>query len=403
MPASRLGPDFTRLWAAFAVSGVGDGLTLAAGPLLLATLTDDPALVAGAVFAQRLPWLLFSLVSGVVVDRLDRRRLVAAVDTARAVVVGALALAVWTGHAGVGVVYACLFLLGTGNTLVDNAVQAMVPAVVASDDLPTANSRITAVGLIGGKMAGPPLGSLLFVTAAALPFGIDAASFAIGALLVLAVRNHPTPAPAPRKPLRNEIGEGLRWLWGHHALRMLALCLALLNFAWTGGSAVMVLYARERLGLDEVGFGLMLSTVAAGGIVGAFVAAPLVRRFGAAVLLRVGLVVESLTHLGLALATTPWVALSVLAAFGVHAVVWNVITQTVRQRAVPEALRGRVMSVLFLLSIGGATVGSLLGGVLARGFGITAPYWFGAVLVAGVAATAWRSFSRVDAENPAAA
>lgn len=378
-----------------AVSNVGDGVTLAAGPLLLAALTDDPVLVGGGVFAQQLPWLLFSLVSGVFVDRLDRRRLIVVVDLARAAVVAALALAVATGHASVALVYACLFLLGTGETLADNASSALLPSLVRPADLPRANARLMAVHVVGNQLAAPPLGAALFVVAAALPFGLDAASFALSALLVAAVRGAPAPAPAPRRSVGAEIGEALRWLWRHRVLRVIALCLCLMNMTLTGVMAVLVLYSRQRLGLGEAGYGLLLSASAVGGVVGTAIAAGVIARFGASAVLRVGLLVETATHLSLALARSPWVAGVTMGLFGVHAVVWGVITQSVRQREVPDELRGRVGSAYFLLAIGGSAVGALLGGVLAAGFGITAPAWFAFAVMVVLTAVAWRRFAAV--------
>ncbi|MBP2336160.1 MFS family permease [Saccharothrix coeruleofusca] len=396
MRSTRLGPDFTRLWLAKAVSNVGDGMALAAGPLLLASLTDDPLLVGGAVFVQQLPWLLFSLVSGVFVDRLDRRKLVVVVDLARAAVVAALALAVATGHASVAVVYACLFLLGTGETLADNASGAMLPSLVGPAELPRANARLMAVNLLGNQLSGPPLGGALFVLAAALPFGLDAASFALSALLVAAVRGVPARAPAPRRSVRSEIGDALRWLWRHRVLRVIALCLCLMNVALTGVLAVLVLYARERLGLGEAGYGLLLSASAVGGVVGTLIAARVIARFGPSVVLRAGLVVETSTHLSLALARSPWVAGATMGLFGVHAVVWNVVTHSVRQREVPDELRGRVGSAYFLLVIGGSAIGALLGGALAAWFGITAPTWVAFTVMVVLTATAWRHFAAAD-------
>ncbi|MCE7001112.1 MFS transporter [Saccharothrix sp. S26] len=402
--ARRLGPDFARLWSASAVSNIGDGMTMAAGPLLVASLTSDPALVAGAVFAQQLPWLLFSLLSGVVVDRFDRRRLAVVANLARGAVVAGLAVAIWTGHASVPVVYACLFLLGVGETVADNATSALLPAVVAAEHLPRANSRLMATHILGNQLLAPPVGAALFVVAAAVPFGVDAASFVVAALLIAAVRGVPSQAPVRRGTVRAEIGEGLRWLWRHEVLRTLALCLCLMNLTLTGAMSILVLYSGERLGLDPRWFGLLLSSIAVGGVLGTAVASRLVDRFGPTALLRVGLVVEAGTHLGFALARDVWVAGAVLAVFGVHAVVWNVITQSIRQREVPDALRGRVGSAFFLLSVGGSALGALVGGVVARQFGITAPFWFAVVVVAGVAVVAWRPFAAAaDLHRPAAA
>jgi MFS family permease len=390
---ARIGRDFGKLWLASAVSNIGDGMTAAAGPLLLASLTDDPALVAGAVFAHQLPWLLFSLLSGAIVDRLDRRKLAVAANLFRAGVVALLTVAIVADQASVPVVYACLFLLGIGETVADNATGAILPAVVSKEHLPRANSRLMATHILGNQFAAPPIGAALFVVAAALPFGLDAVTFVVAALLIASLRGVPKQVPTERRPLRVEIGEGLKWLWRHEVLRTLALCLCLMNLTLTGAMSILVLYAGERLGLDGKWYGLLLSTIAIGGILGTVLANRLIDRFGPTTLLRIGLVIETATHLALALARNVWVAGATLAVFGFHAVVWNVITHTVRQREVPDELRGRVGSAYFLLSIGGSALGAVVGGVLARQFDITTPFWFAVVVVTGVTAVAWRPFA----------
>ncbi|MEV1117845.1 MFS transporter [Actinosynnema sp. NPDC049800] len=202
--------------------------------------------------------------------------------------------------------------------------------------------------------------------------------------------------------MRAEIGEGLRRLWRHEVLRTLGLCLCLclMNLTLMGALSILVLYAGERLGLDPRWFGLLLSTIAVGGVLGTALAGRLIDRFGPTALPRVGLVVEAGTHPGLALAREVWVAGAVLAVFGVHAVVWTVITQSVRQREVPDELRGRVGSAYSLLSVGGSALGTLVGGLPARRFGVTAPFWFAVVVVA----VAWRPFAAAtDLHRSAAA
>jgi MFS family permease len=186
--AAGLGGDFARLWTASAVSNLGDGVTGVAAPLLMASLTGDPALVAGAVLAQQLPWLLLSLPSGAYVDRVDRRRLLVAVDLLRGAALAGLAVSVWSGAVRVPVVYAALFVLGVGATLADNAAFALLPAVVPAAGLARANARLMAGYLVANQLAGGPLGAWLFVVAAALPFGFDAASFVAGAGLIAGLR-----------------------------------------------------------------------------------------------------------------------------------------------------------------------------------------------------------------------
>ncbi|MQA83847.1 MAG: MFS transporter [Streptosporangiales bacterium] len=387
----RLGADFGKLWAGGAVSNIGDGVTLAAGPLLVLTLTRDPALVAGAVFVQQLPWLLFSLLSGAYADRLDRRLLVVVVNLLRGAVVGGLAAAVWLEVASIPLVYGALFLLGVGETLADVAGTALLPSVVAPDCLTRANARLVATHMVGNQLAAPPFGAWLFTVAAALPFGVDAASFLVAAALVAAVRQRPdaAPAPASRGSLRSDIAEGVRWLWEHRALRMLAICLCLMNVTFMAAFAVWALYVRQRLGLGEIGFGLFLTAGAGGGVLGSAVVNRLNTRFGAAALLRAGLVVETATHLSLATVRVPWAAALTMVIFGMHAAVWGVIALTLRQRLVPAELLGRVNSAYMFLATGGAALGALPGGLIARTLGITAPFWIAFAGMAALTVVVW--------------
>ncbi|MBL1068259.1 MFS transporter [Streptomyces sp. 7-21] len=393
-----LGPEFGKLWAATTVSNVGDGIAAAAAPLLVASLTDDPLLVGLAVFAQQLPWLLFSLLSGALVDRLDRRRLVVAVNLARAAVIASLALAIWRDVAVLPAVYAAGFLIGTCETLGDTAAATLVPAVVAPADLPRANARMTSVFHVVNRLAAPPVGAALFVAAAALPFGVNAVAFVAAAGFVALMRPRaaaPRPARPQRRPaLRSDIAEGVRWLWCHPAIRMVAVSLCLMNVTLMAAMSVLVLYTRERLGLGELGYGLFLAASALGGLAGALCSPRLQGRFRPSVLLRTGLVIETLTHVGLALPTTVWIAAPVFVVFGVHTGVWDNVSRTLRQRAVPEPLRGRVESVFLMFGMGGSALGALIGGPVARALGITGPFWGSAVVMAVLTAVAWRAFGR---------
>ncbi|MGX7829421.1 MFS transporter [Actinokineospora sp. 24-640] len=394
IPKPRLGRDFGKLWTAAAATNVGDGIALAAGPLLIASLTGDPRLVAGAVFAQQLPWLLFALLSGAWVDRLDRRRLIAVVDVARALVVGALAVAVWADVATVWVVYLAFFLVGTGETVADTASGALLPAIVSPEALPRANARLTAVLYVGNQFVAPPIGAALFVAAAALPFGVNAVAFLVAAVVMLTIRHRPEPVERePRKAIGQEIKAGVRWLWGHSLLRTLAVCLGVMNLLLMAAFAIYVLYAKERLGLGELGFGVLITAGAVGGLIGTGLVTPLRARFGDHTLLRVGLIVETLTHVGLALATSVWVAGAVTVAFGVHGAIWGVVATSIRQRVVPDELRGRVGSVYYLLVVGGAAIGAPISGVLAVWLGVTGPFWVAGGAMAVLTILVWRRFS----------
>jgi len=401
----RLGPDFARLLAASATTNLGDGVRLAAGPLLVASVTEDPLLVAAAVWVQQMPWVLFSLPAGAWIDRLDRRRVVMVADLTRAVLAALLAAAIATDALGLVGLYAVLFAIGIAEVVADNATSALVPALVADEHLPRAYARLDAAFMVGNQFAGPPLGAWLFVAGAAWPFGAEAVAFAAGVLLVAGIRRRPTVALSPTRTrgwLRRDITEGLRCLWGQDAVRLLAVVLAVMNVTFFIGFAVWVLYARQRLGVSETGFGVLLTAAAAGGLAGASLVGRLTDRFGTAPLLRAGLVIETGVLAVLAATSSPWVAGAAMFAFGAHATVWGVVTTTVRQRLVPDRLRGRVGSVYFLLVMGGAVVGAPIGGVLARELGLAAPFWIAAGADVVLLVAAWSRITQARLEPPAA-
>ena len=390
----RLGPGFRWLLGSVVVSNTGDGIVLAAGPLLIASMTSDPLLVASGFFFQQLPWLLFGVLAGAYVDRLDRRRLIVAVDSLRALVIGVLALTVATGTVSVPVILGTLFLLGSAETVSDLTSQTLVVGAVPKVDLGTANSRLQGAYVVANQLVGPPLGAALFALLRPAPFAATAACYALGAVLVSRLVLRPRERPE-RRSVRHEVAEGFAWLWHHPPVRTLALTIVLFNVTFGAAWGVLVLYADQRLGLSEAGYGWLMTASALGGLVATASYGWLERRFSLADLMRIGLVIETLTHLILALTTQAAVALAVLFLFGAHAVVWGTTSTTVRQRAVPDDLQGRVASVSMISSVVGLLVGIPIGGVLARHWGITAPFWFGFVGSALLVVLLWRQFSHI--------
>ncbi|MFI7430008.1 MFS transporter [Micromonospora sp. NPDC049836] len=403
-PTGRLGRDFYRLWTASAVSNLGDGVTMVAAPLLVASLTPDPAAVAAAALAPQLPWLLFALVSGALVDRLDRRRLIVAVNVGRGLVLAALAGAVLAGVATVPLILLAFLLTGIGETLADTASGALLPSVVPPERLEEANSRLFATFVVGNQFAAKPLGAYLFVLAAALPFGFDAATFGLAALLLALLRWRPvppaTPEPGAARPVRSiraDIATGVRTLWQAPVLRTLALSIAVMNVAFCAAFAVFVLYARQRLDLAPVGYGVLLTASALGGLAGSTLATRLRARFGTPALLRAGLLIEIGLHLVLAVTRQPWLAGAALAIWGAHTMVWGVLVVSLRQRLVPDRLRGRVNSVYSLADLGGAAVGTALGGTVARATGsVLTPFWLAAAALTLLTALVWRRLAETD-------
>jgi predicted MFS family arabinose efflux permease len=393
---SRLGMGFRWLMASSWASNLGDGIALAAGPLLVASLTRDAFLVALAATVQWLPPLLFGLVAGALTDRLDRRLIVVSVDLARAAVLTVLTLAVATEHVSIVAVLTALFVLGTAEVFADNSSQTLLPMLVARDDLATANSRLQSGFITVNQLAGPPLGAALFTAGAAWAFGVQAVVVALGAVLVTRIALPPHGRdPERRTRLRHDIAEGFRWVRHHAAVRTLVLTIFIFNTTFGAAWSVLVLYATQRLGLGEVGFGLVTTVSALGGLVGTVCYGWITRRVSLGNLMRIGLGIETVTHLGLAVTTSPWVAMPIFFVFGAHAFVWGTTSITVRQRAVPLALQGRVGSVNLVGVYGGLVIGSAIGGVLAQHVGVTAPFWFAFAGSAVFVVVIWRQLAHI--------
>ncbi len=399
---ARLGSDFRRLLSATVVNNAGDGIVLAAGPLLVASQTRDPFLVSLALLFHFLPALLFGLVSGGVADRFDRRRMVIAADVGRAVVLVVLVATIVTGNVSIAVVLAAIFLLGTAETFADAASSTLLPSMVAREDLGIGNARMQGAFILVNQLAGPPIGAFLFVVGMSIPFAANAAAFVLGALLISRIASSVGAvrrAPAEdRAPFWQDLAEGARWLAGHGPMRTLALTIFAFNVTYGAAWGVLVLYAAERLQMDAVGFGLLTTATALGGVVGTLSYGALERRFRLGDIMRAGFLIETITHLGLALTTSSHVALLVMFVFGIHAFVWATASTVIRQRAVPNQLLGRVGGVYRVANTGGLVIGTPIGGILASASGIVAPFWFGFVGSALVMVLLWRRFAHIGGD-----
>jgi predicted MFS family arabinose efflux permease len=394
LPA-RLGSSFRWLWASSTVNNAADGIVIAAGPLLVASQTRDPFLVALALLAEYLPALVFGMIGGTIADRVDRRRMVQLVNLGRAVVIAVLVATIVTATVSIAVVLAALFILGTAETFADSAASTLLPGLVRREDLGIANARMQGALLLTNQLLLPPIGAFLFAVGPAIPFAANAAGFVLGAVLISRVVTRPPERATDSGGLRGEMVEGIRWLLHHPPMRTLALTILAFNVTYGAAWSVLVLYARERLGMDEVGFGLVTTAIAIGGVIGIVSYGSLERRFALGDIMRVGLMIETATHLVLAVARLPAVALLTFVVFGAHAFVWGTTSTVVRQRAVPDELLGRVGGVYRVALFGGIVVGTPIGGLLARTFEITTPFWFGFAGSAILVAALWRQFDHI--------
>ena len=392
---ARLGTNFRWLFAATVINNAGDGVALAAGPLLVASLTRDPFLVSMAVLSHWLPPLLFGIAGGVAADRFDRRRMVVAVNLVRATVLALLVATIVTGTVNIALVLAVLFVLGTAETVADSASSTLLPSLVDRADLGIANARAQGAFVLTNQLVAPPIGAFLFAAGMALPFATNAAAFALGAVLVSRIAGSLRSDRTEVGGVWADMAEGIRWLVGHAPMRTLALTVFAFNVTYGAAWAVLVLYATERLGMGPVGFGLLTTATAVGGIIGTLSYGSLERRFHLGNIMRAGLLIETATHLSLAVTTSPAVAMLTMVVFGAHTFVWSTTSTVVRQRAVPNALLGRVTGVYRVGLVGGLVIGAPIGGVLARQLGITAPFWFGFIGSAVLVVVLWRQLMQI--------
>ncbi|WP_183150510.1 MFS transporter [Microbacterium sp. Se63.02b] len=399
----RMGRDFRWLLASSWTSNIGDGVALAAAPLLIASMTSSPILVAAGAILQFLPWLLFGLHAGAIADRFDRRRLVMAANAARAVVLAALCVFLVTGVANIWIVLAVAFLYGTAEVFVDTAGSTLLPMLVKPADLGTGNARLQAGYLVANQFAGPPLGAFLFAAGTAWPFLLEVVCVSLAVVLISRMAKTPVP-PGDRHPppVHTDIAEGLRWLWRNPPVRMLVLIILVFNVTWAAPWGVLVLYATEHLHMGAVGYGALTTASAAGGILATLSFGWLERHVSFATLMRIVLSLEVLMHLSFALTTTGWVALIIMFVFGAYAFVWGTISTTVRQRLVPAELQGRVASVNMVGVFGGMVIGQALGGVIAQLWGLTAPWWFAFGGAAITLLLVWKPISQIVSAKPVA-
>lgn len=392
----RLGRGFRWLLASSWVSNIGDGIALAAGPLLVASQTRDAVLVALAAVLQRLPWLLFGLWAGAVADRLDRRRVVIVADLLRAIVVAALTGTIVTHHVSIGLVLATMFVYGVAEVFADTTTGTLLPMLVDKPDLGLGNARLQAGFLTANQLVGPPLGAFLFAAGMAWPFATQVVCVGLSVVLVARIA---TPAGGvrgvPDTHGRRDIADGLRWIRGHAPVRTLALVIFAFNITWGAAWSVLVLYSLDRLHLGEVGFGLLTTAAAVGGLVSTGSYGWLERRIPLATLMRGCLLLEVLTHLALALTTVGWLAIAIMVVFGGYAFVWGTVSQAVRQRAVPQEFQGRVGSVYVVGLFLGLVVGQGLGGIIAEQWGLAAPFWFAFVGSGVTLALVWRQLAHI--------
>jgi len=389
-----LGKNYWRLWFAHGVSNLGDGVSQVAYPWLASAVTRSPLLIATVAVASRLPWLVFTLPAGVITDRFDRRKIIIAMDITRAALAFLVAIAV-TAQAGnlpaldsvatsvtlqtnwflytVLVVTALLF--GCAEVLRDNSAQTFLPEVVEDDQLENANGKLWSVEFVTNSFIGPPLGSFLIGIFVFLPFYFDTLTFFVSAALIatLASVARPIKEVTGKKAVnfKAEINEGFSWLWKHELLRPMAIILGCMNGLGAITTATFILFAQEILQTSVFIFAILGTAGAVGGTLGGILGPKISARIGSGPSLYLTLLTAPIICLIIGL-TSSWQLFWFLTAFGTFfAVLWNVITVSLRQSSIPTHLLGRVNSVYRFFAWGSIPIGTLIGGALVDLFELT--------------------------------
>ena len=376
----RLGRNYWKLWAASVTSNFGDGVGTVAYPWLAAAITRDGFELGLVTVAVRLPWLLVSLPAGVVTDRVDRRRLMVGMDLTRFALTLGLAAVVAANSAvlsGPGpqrslktallwTLIGASFLIGCAEVLRDNAAQTILPAIVPAEQLERANGRLWGAEMVMNSFVGPPVGGLLLAVALALPVFVDAGTFAVAAALLLLIGGdfRPPATDGPRGAFRAQLREGMGWLWNHPLFRPMALILGVINGLAMMTMATYVFFVQEILSLDAAAIGALMTSGAVGGVVGSAVAHRVSARIGKGPSLFLTLLGGAVAFTVIGLTSSAIVVWVMFLAESFLGVLWNVITVSLRQRAIPDALLGRVNSVYRFFGWGMMSVGALAGGAL---------------------------------------
>jgi predicted MFS family arabinose efflux permease len=397
--ASKLGKDFDKLSLAAGISNIGDGVFGAAFPLLVASITRDPVLVAGATLASRLPWLLFALISGALVDRMDRKRVMVITNVLRTVGVGLLSISVATDQVNLTFIYFIAFGLGLSETFFDTSAEALTPRTVRESQLAAANGRLQGLEWAGSAFVGPPLGAYMFAAIAAAPFFFDAASFALAALFIALIPGTFRSERIEVTSIRADIADGLRWLWNQTVVRTLAIMAGITNLFGTGIVAIFVLYAQDILGVSETGYGILLASLGVGGLAGAVLIPRVVATIGSGSTIRASLIAQIFVLLAFTLISNALVAGLLMALYGFTITAWNVVAVTLRQSLTPDEKRGRVAGASRLLAWGSQPLGALLGGIAAAAFGLRSPFWIASVAFAIATLSVWNIISNQSIEE----
>jgi MFS family permease len=361
--------DYMLLWSGQVVSSIGAQITQLAFPLLILSLTDSPAQAGFAGALRALPYLLFSLPAGALIDRWDRKRVMIFCDIGRALSMASIPVALAIGQLTVLQLFIVSAIEGTLFVFFNIAEAACLPRVVAKEQLPAATAQNMATDGIN-TLIGPPLGGALFALGSVLPFLADAISYTASVISLFFIKTNfqEKRVTAPRK-LWVEIGEGLSWLWHHPLIRFMALLTGGYNLISAGDTLIIIVLA-QGMRASSFTIGLIFAIGGIGAILGALIATAIQKRFSFGQSIIGTSWIFALVMPFYIIAPNPIVLGILTAATFISGPVYNVVQFSYRSALIPDELQGRVNSVFRLIAFGGQPLGLALTGLLIQYLGV---------------------------------
>ncbi|BAY73529.1 antibiotic efflux protein (plasmid) [Trichormus variabilis NIES-23] len=360
--------NFLALWLASTVSNLGDGLFKWGLPIIATKLTSSPGLVAGLTFALTLSWLLFAIPAGIIVDRIDRRQLMIRASWIRAMIVCISAVAVAMDYFALPVLYLSASLFGICETLVDTAAISIVPSVVPSKKLEWANTLIMSGQTVTNEFIGPLLAGTLTAISITLTLGSSCIAYLIAAISLIFIRGSFKSTRLKYGSVITDIFEGFQLFWHQKLLRTIALLAALMAGCWSAWSSILVVYiiTPGPVGLSEFGYGLLVTVLAIGGIIGSILVIPTQRILGRRKILLISFVTMSLMLVTPSVTTNTWIIAATMLLGGIGSTMWNILVYSLRQHLIPSAFLGRFTGVSKFITRGSLPLGSAIAGIIAE-------------------------------------
>jgi MFS family permease len=399
-----MNPAFNRMWAASIVSNLADGVLGAAAPLLAIALTDNTVLISSLGAMVMLPWLLFAIPIGAMVDRLDRRFILAGSNAVRAGIIGCVALGVATHHVTIYWLIAASFIIGICEVAADTTSQSLIPQVLDKENYEKGNSRLSISETVVQGFIGSPLSGFLYAIAIYLPFFFNSFGYVVSALLALSIPIkylqdvRAEKADFEKRNFVEDMKFGIQYLYNHKVLRRIVVTTSIIGVCYSMGTSTMVLFLVKELNLPKPLFGVILTIQGLGAIAGSIIAPRASKKFGRTPMMTFGIFFSSLVLLGQGFAPNLFVFVA-LATFGAFTISqWNILLMATYQTVIPNELYGRIHGTRRTIVWGMMPFGSLIGGVLAH-YSLRLPMYVGGVIATIIAASSVKFLVNIDVKS----